>query len=134
MIKKATVCFLLLSSVAVAGFTQAQKPPATPDVSGVWELTMETPRGEMKQDATFAQTKVEDKFVLKVSMTGFQGMEMKGEGTISGNELTWTVLINTPNGDFQLTFKGKVDGDKMSGDVQMGDFGSSNWTAEKKKV
>jgi hypothetical protein len=67
-------------------------------------------------------------------MVGFNGMEMKGEGAIKGNELAWTVTINTPNGDFQLSFAGKVDGAKMAGEIEMGDFGSSSWTAEKKKI
>ena len=133
MAKKSSAFLLILTGLTLAGFAQAQQP-ATPDVSGVWEFTMQTPRGEMKNEATFVQTKVEDKYVLKVSMVGFQGMEMKGEGAIKGNELAWTVTINTPNGDFQLSFTGKVDGAKMSGEVQMGDFGSSAWTAEKKKI
>jgi len=123
----------ILAGLALAGFAQTQKP-ATPDVSGIWELTMQSPRGEMKNDATFVQTKVEEKNVIKFSMPGPMDMEMKGEGTILGNEMEWTVTINTPNGDFQLLFKGKVDGEKMAGEVQMGEFGTSPWTAVKKKV
>ena len=132
MHKKGLALLGILAYLALTGFAQTQKP-AAPDVSGIWEFTMQTPGGEMKNDATFIQTKVEEKTVIKFSMPGPMDMEMKGEGTITGNELAWTVTLNTPNGDFQLLFKGKVDGDKMAGEVQAGDFGSSSWTAVKKK-
>jgi len=33
-----------------------------------------------------------------------------------------------------VTYKGKVNGDSMAGDVQMGDFGSMTWTAVRKKA
>lgn len=132
MNKKSSALLGILAYLALAGYAQTQQPAPT-DVSGIWEFTMQTPGGEMKNDATFVQTKVEEKYVIKFSMPGPMDMEMKGEGTITGNELAWTVTINTPNGDFLLAFKGKVDGDKMAGDVQAGDFGSSSWTAIKKK-
>jgi len=130
--KKALAFLFALMTVSLAGLAQTPPPPQ-PDVSGTWELTMQTPQGEMKNDATFTQTKVEDKYVIKFSMPGPMDMVLAGEGTITGNDLAWNVVINTPNGDFMLVFKGKLDGDKMTGEVQMGDFGTSTWTAVKKK-
>ena len=124
----------ILAVAAVLALTlpvlaQAPAPQKTVDVSGVWLVTMQTPQGEMTQEATFTQ----DKEALKVSMTSPMGTDMKGEGTIKGQDLQWTLTISTPNGDFALGFKAKVDGDSMSGDIQMGDFGSSTFTAKKKK-
>jgi hypothetical protein len=58
---------------------------------------------------------------------------MAGEGTVKGQELEWTVTISTPQGDFTLTYKGKVDGETMTGEVQAGDFGAFPFTAKKKK-
>jgi len=66
-------------------------------------------------------------------MMGPQGMEMKGEGTLKQNDVEWTMVISAPMGEFVLVFKGKVDGETMSGEVQAGDFGSSPWSAKKKK-
>jgi hypothetical protein len=108
---------------------QAPTPAKTPDVAGIWALTMQTPQGEMAMDATFTQ----DKEAIKVSMMSPMGTEMKGEGTIKGQDLVWTMAISTPNGDFSLAFKAKLDGDSMTGEVQMGDFGTSTFTAKKKK-
>ena len=124
----------ILAVAAVLALTlpvlaQTPAPQKTADVSGVWLVTMQTPQGEMTQEATFTQ----DKEALKVSMTSPMGTDMKGEGTIKGQDLQWTLTVSTPNGDFALGFKAKVDGDSMSGDIQMGDFGSSTFTAKKKK-
>jgi hypothetical protein len=116
-------------ALTVSAFAQAPAPQKTPDVSGVWLVTLQTPQGEMTQEATFTQ----DKEALKVSMTSPMGTDMKGEGTIKGQELQWTLTISTPNGDFALGFKAKLDGDAMTGEVQMGDFGNSTFIAKKKK-
>jgi len=115
--------------LALSTFAQAPVPPKTADVSGVWLVTMQTPQGEMTQEATFTQ----DKEAIKVSMTSPMGTDMKGEGTVKGQDVEWTLTVSTPNGDFALGFKAKVNGESMTGDIQMGDFGSSTFTAKKKK-
>ena len=104
------------------------KPAA---IGGVWEMTTQTPQGDMTSDATFVQEGEKIKFTA----AGFQGMEMTGEGTVKGQDVEWTVTISAPMGDFVLTYKGKVeaDGQTMSGEVQAGDFGAFPWTAKKKK-
>jgi len=131
-VKKISLCFCLLAALSAAGLAQTPPPPQ-PDVSGTWEFTMQTPMGEMKNDATFTQTKVEEKYVIKFSMPGPMDMVLAGEGTIKDNDLEWNVVVSTPNGDFLLVYKGKLDGDKMAGEVSMGEFGTSPWSAVKKK-
>lgn len=69
---------------------------------------------------------------ITVTMEGFRGNEMEGEGTITDNEIEWTVSISTQRGDFSITYTGTVDGDTMSGTAEMGDFGTMDWAAEKK--
>jgi hypothetical protein len=61
------------------------------------------------------------------------GVEMKGEGTIKGQELQWTMANITKPDDVSLGFKAKLDGDTMTGEVQMGDFGTATFSAQKKK-
>lgn len=125
----------LLTVVLAVGLLQAQTAPAKPgdakpvNVAGVWEMTTQSPQGDMTADATFVQEN--DK--IKFTMSGPQGFEMTGEGTVKGKDVEWTVTISTPQGDFVLTYKGKVDGETMTGDVQAGDFGSFPFTAKKKK-
>ncbi len=98
------------------------------DVSGDWEITSEGRQGTRTQDARIEQ----DGEKITVTMQGFRGNEMTGEGTIKGNEIEWSFNFSTQRGDMTITYKGKVEGDTMSGTVQMGNFGSREWTAKKK--
>jgi hypothetical protein len=121
---------MLMLILAVGALSAQTAPVKTANIAGVWELTTQnTPQGDMTADVTFVQ----DKEALKVSMAGMGGMEMTGEGKVTGQSVEWTLAISTPQGDFALTYKGKVDGETMSGEVQAGDFGSFPWTAKKKK-
>jgi hypothetical protein len=122
-----TVFVLFLAAGALFAQTAPVKPA---NIGGVWEMTTQnTPQGDMTADVTFVQ----DKEAIKVSMAGMGGMELTGEGKVTGQSVEWALTISTPQGDFALTYKGKVDGETMSGEVQAGDFGSFPWTAKKKK-
>jgi hypothetical protein len=99
------------------------------DVTGDWELTMETRRGEMTRGVNFVQEGEN----LTVTMEGRGGGEVTGEGTIKGNDIEWTITRSTPRGEMTMTYTGKVDGDTMSGEVQLGDFGSATWKAVRKQ-
>lgn len=99
------------------------------DVTGDWELTMETRRGEITRDVKFVQEGEN----LTVTMEGPRGGELTGEGTVKGNDIEWTITRSTPRGEMKITYTGKVEGDTMSGEVQFGSFRSSEWKATKKK-
>lgn len=125
-------CLLIVLAVgALQAQTVPDKPAKPADVAGVWELTTQgTPQGDMTADATFAQEAEKVKF----TMSGPGGFEMTGEGTVKGQDIEWTCVISMPQGgDFSLTYKGKVDGETMTGEVQAGDFGAFPFTAKKKK-
>ncbi len=97
------------------------------NVAGEWEMTSEGRQGPMTQTFKIEQ----DGEKITVTMESRRG-ERKGEGTIKGNEIEWTFSFSTQRGDMTITYKGKVEGNTMSGTVQMGDFGSREWTAKKK--
>lgn len=97
------------------------------DVSGEWEMTSQSPRGEMTRTITIVQ----DGEKITVTMPGRQGQELTGEGTIIDNKIEWTINRSTPRGDFTMNYKGTVDGNTMSGEIEMGDRGSMEWTAKK---
>ena len=97
------------------------------DVTGEWELTAESPRGEFTQSVKFVQ----DGEALTVTMESRRGDEMEGEGTVKDNEIEWTILRSTPRGEFEMVYKGIIDGDTMSGTVDFGGRGEMEWTAEK---
>lgn len=98
------------------------------DVTGDWEMTMVTPRGDERTRTVHFE---QDGEKITVTMEGRQGDEITGEGTIKGNEIEWTISRSTPRGDMTMAYKGSVDGDTMSGTVEMGDFGSFDWSAKR---
>jgi hypothetical protein len=115
------VFFALLSFIVLAG---AQ----VTDVSGEWELTVQTPRGDMTLTTKFTQEGEK----LAVIMTGPRGGESSGEGTIQGNAIQWSVTRTGPEGNpFTVTYKGTVEGTTMSGTAE-NPRGTINWKATKK--
>ena len=98
------------------------------DVTGDWEMTTQSPRGERTQTIHIEQ----DGENITVTMQGRGGEELTAEGTVKGNKIEWCMTRSTPRGDFTITYTGTVEGDTMSGEAQMGDFGSMEWTAKKK--
>lgn len=99
------------------------------NVAGDWEMTTEGRRGPRTTTIHIEQ----DGEKITVTMPGMRGGgEIKAEGTIKGNDIEWSVTRSTQRGEFTLTYKGKVEGDTMSGEMQMGDFGSMEWKAKKK--
>ncbi len=130
------LCVFLLA-LPICGFGQNQDPgnnqpkeqPKDSNISGTWEMVVQTSQGEMPpSDTTFTQ----DKETIKVTMSGPQGT-VSGAGTIKEGVVQWSITISGSQGDFTIVFKGKVDGDKMSGDASLGEYGSLTWAAKRKK-
>ena len=123
--KKSALALIILSLAAVVAVAQAVKPA---NVAGDWTLTMTTPRGDRVSPVNFVQ----DGEKLKVTMTSPRGDTSTGEGTIKGNDIEWKVTRTTPRGEMTFAYKGKVAGDSMSGDAQVGDQGTATWKAVRK--
>lgn len=98
------------------------------NVTGEWELTSQSPRGERTSAVKFVQEGEK----LTVTMEGFRGGETTGEGTVKGNKIEWTMSRSTPRGDMVSTYTGTVEGDTIRGEVSRGERGSFEWTAKKK--
>lgn len=120
----------ILTAALALGLVAAALPALAQDVNvtGTWDLTSQSPRGERTSPVVFEQTGES----LKVTMTGMRGDEMTGTGTVKGQDIEWTITRTTPRGDMTIVYKGKVEGDSMTGEAQMGDFGAMAWTAKKK--
>jgi hypothetical protein len=97
------------------------------DVTGDWELIMETPRGEMTRAIRFEQ----DGETLTVSMEGMRGNKLEGKGTLKGDKIEWAVSRDTPQGEFTISFTGTVEGDTMSGTADMAGRRTIDWTARR---
>jgi hypothetical protein len=95
-------------------------------VSGKWKMTSKSPRGERVSEITMEQTGEK----LVVTSKNREGNEVKSEGTVKGAEITWTMKRMTPNGEFVIVYKGKIDGKAMSGATET-PMGAGEWKAER---
>ena len=68
---------------------------------------------------------------LKVSMTGPRGRETTGEGSITGDEIEWSIVRDTGSGQLTVVYKGTVQGGTMSGQADIADGRSAPWKAVK---
>ncbi len=98
------------------------------DISGEWQLTIQSPRGPMTIDARFVQEGTK----LTVTMTGPRGGESSGEGSIQGETVHWSVRRSTGSGERTVVYTGTVKGTAMSGTADLGDMGTVSWTAVRK--
>jgi hypothetical protein len=99
---------------------------AAEGVSGKWKMTSKSPRAERVSDITMEQTGEK----LVVNSTDRDGNAVKSEGTVKGAEITWTMKRTTPNGEFVIVYKGKIDGKTMAGTTET-PMGAGEWKAER---
>jgi hypothetical protein len=97
-------------------------------VAGEWALTTKTKQGDVAWKVVFAQ----DGETLSVTMTGPKGKEIKGAGSLKEDKIEWSVKVPTPRGEMNVFYAGTVQGEEMSGEVQRGNLGKSDWAAQKK--
>ena len=93
---------------------------AAEGVSGKWKMTSKSARGERVSDITMEQTGEK----LVVNSTDRDGNAVKGA------EITWTMKRTTPNGEFVIVYKGKIDGKTMAGTTET-PMGAGEWKAER---
>jgi len=115
-------------TVVCVAFVVAVALPAVAaeGVGGKWKMTSKSPRGERVSEITMEQTGEK----LVVNSKDREGNDVKSEGTVKGAEITWTMKRTTPNGEFVIVYKGKIDGKTMSGTTET-PMGAGEWKAEK---
>lgn len=117
-----------LFSLVLAGLLVSAVVLAAANISGDWEMTVKTPQGDRTRPITFVQ----DGEKLTVKSTGRNGQEMVSEGTVKGNDVEWTVVRTGPDGtEMKIVYKGKIDGDKITGTFEMRGQ-PVEWTAVRK--
>ena len=105
----------------------AAKPKAV-DITGSWDLTVESPQGTMVITANFKQE--------GETLTGTHVSEM-GEsplkGTVKGVDVEYTLTIDMGGQQMSIVHKAKVDGDTMKGSADIEGMGSIAFTAKRKR-
>lgn len=124
-----------VASIAAACSTTPSQPTAPPppaarvtDISGTWELNVESPMGSRASDAIFTQ----EGGTLGGKMVSPRG-EVPLTGTIEGDTVNFGINVNVQGQSLQIDYTGTVTGDTMSGTVVFGSFGDGKWTGKKKQ-
>ncbi len=88
-------------------------------VDGKWEIVINSPMGAQKAALDLASSGV----TLTGTQQAAQGSGPLENGKVDGNTVSWSAKISSPM-PLTLDFTGTVDGDKLSGSVKAGAFGS----------
>ncbi|MCE2514354.1 MAG: hypothetical protein J4F37_04965 [Acidobacteria bacterium] len=128
---RTTGVFSALSIVALT-FSFALAAPAAhaqSDVSGVWEIHLDTQIGEASWTATFEQ----DGDALSGEIDIGDRTVLPLEGKVEGASIDFTFIVPDLDGDLPITLTGQVDGETIAGDE--GNFvwyGAGRWTGARK--
>ena len=93
------------------------------NVDGVWDTVTNTPMGPQNATLTLAT----DGNTLTGNMSGPQGAIDIEDGTVDGDSLSWKANITSPMA-MTLEFSATVNGDEISGNVQLGAFGNASFS------
>ena len=88
-------------------------------LDGKWEIVINSPLGAQKATLDIAT----DGAALTGTQQAAQGSGPLENGKVDGNNVAWSANISSPM-PLALDFTGTVDGDKLSGSVKAGAFGS----------
>jgi len=113
-------------AVAPVAAQEAAKPKAV-NITGAWEMTVESPQGQMVITANYKQD--------GENLTGNHVSEM-GEaplkGTVKGSDVEYTVTIDMGGQQMAIVHKAKVDGDTLTGTADIQGMGSIAFKAKRK--
>jgi len=100
---------------------------AQTDVTGTWDLTVETQQGTANPSVTLQQAGEK----LSGTYRGRLG-DSKVEGTLRGNDIQFSVTLRFQDQPLVITYTGTADRDSMRGTVQFGDRGSGTWSGKRR--
>ena len=99
---------------------------AQANVTGQWEITLNTQVGETKWTATFEQDG--DTLSGEVDLGDREILPL--EGTVEGNAIAFVFVMPDLDGDQPINLSGTIDGDVIDGDDgSFSWYGTGNWTA-----
>ena len=127
-----TAGVLSILALTLAGLAlTASAARAQSDVSGVWEIKLDTQIGEATWTATFEQ----DGAALSGEIDIGDRTVLALEGKVDGASISFTFIVPDLDGDLPINLTGQVDGETIEGDE--GNFvwyGAGRWTGAKKLI
>ena len=92
-------------------------------VDGTYNIEMESPMGKRSGKLVLKT----DGGALSGSYTGERGEQAFDGGTVERDNVAWSIQTSGPMGQIKLDFTGTVSGDEISGQVQLGAYGSASF-------
>jgi imidazolonepropionase-like amidohydrolase len=122
-----------IGAVFVDGRRFAKREDAEPkeapsvDVTGTWELTVQTPRGERESKA---ELKMAEDGKVTGEVTGEGGTTRIESGRVEGDAVTLELSFAAGPRTMTATYTGTVEGESMTGSVSMGPM-TGEFTAQR---
>ena len=102
--------------------------PAAAQVGGNWDLTINSPQGAQQVTMTVNQNGSN----FTGTMTSQFGTTDVSAGHVEGRRMTWSMSLSMGGQNMTLNYSGEVDGNRITGNVSVGDFGTFAFTGEKR--
>src|SRR5262245_62664477 len=96
------------------------------NVTGEWDVTIESPQGANTVKMTLTQEGEKLSGLFKSPMG-----ELPFTGTLTGVDIKASFTLPVQGQSLEITMTGKVDGETLAGKVQFGGFGEGDWTAKR---
>ncbi len=115
-------------AVCVAALMVCSAAPASAqaNVAGEWAVSFATPLGMMEFTMAVSQSGTK----LTGHLTSDVG-EFPLKGTVDGDQVTIDWTLNDQGKALDITFKGKVDGNTITGTAKLGNVGQGPFSAER---
>jgi hypothetical protein len=113
-------------AVLALGLLTAVPAAAQTNLTGDWDVTINSPQGANTSKVTFKQdaTKVDGMIKSPAGETAIAG-------TVEGDEMKVAFTINFQGMPFEIKLNGKVAGDTIAGKADFGGFAEGDWTAKR---
>jgi hypothetical protein len=117
---------MFVISLAAVGAFASVALAADANVSGTWNMNVETQAGPGTPTFVLKQTGKE----VTGNYKGALG-EAPVTGTVSGDAVTLKYTISAQGTELNVTYTGTVEGDTMKGKVSLGELGEGTFTGKK---
>ena len=100
---------------------------AQTDVTGEWTMTSNTEQGSSSAALTLNQ----DGEKLTGELVAPEVGTLEFEGTITSNKVAWVIEFDAGGQFIEIAFEGTVDGDEMTGTLDVAGYIGGDWTAKR---
>jgi hypothetical protein len=121
--------FSLVSTIAIIPIIAISISAQSLNLTGDWELTINSPQGTFNPKASFKQ----DGEKLTGMFKGQRG-ELPLQGTVKGKEIKFNYTVKFQEQDLVITLSGLIDGDSIKGEADFGGFAQGDWTARRAAI